>query len=69
MSQGTVKWFNATKGFGFIKPDEGDSDAFVHMNAVQRAGWSHLSEGQRLEFDMVLDRRGKKSAENLKSVA
>jgi CspA family cold shock protein len=68
MSQGTVKWFNATKGFGFIKPDDGTADAFVHISAVERAGLAHLVEGQKIEFDMVKDRRGKMSAENLKPV-
>jgi CspA family cold shock protein len=69
MSQGTVKWFNTTKGFGFIKPDDGGADAFVHISAVERAGLQHLTEGQKLEFDLVQDRRGKMSAENLKPVA
>lgn len=68
MSQGTVKWFNATKGFGFIKPDDGTADAFVHVSAVERAGLAHLIEGQKIEFDLVSDRRGKMSAENLKPV-
>lgn len=68
MSQGTVKWFNAAKGFGFITPDEGGTDAFVHVSAVERAGLTHLSEGQRLEYELVSDNRGKKSAENLKKV-
>lgn len=69
MSQGTVKWFNATKGFGFITQDNGGSDAFVHVSAVEKAGLTHLAEGQRLDFDLVPDRRGKMSAENLKPVA
>jgi CspA family cold shock protein len=69
MPQGTVKWFNSTKGFGFIKPDDGGGDAFVHISAVERAGLSALSEGQKLTFDLVPDRRGKLSAENLKPVA
>jgi CspA family cold shock protein len=68
MSQGTVKWFNSTKGFGFIKPDDGGADAFVHISAVERAGLQHLTEGQKIEFDLVQDRRGKMSAENLKPV-
>ena len=69
MSQGTVKWFNAAKGFGFIQPDEGGPDAFVHISAVERAGFTTLSEGQKVEFDLVADRRsGKKSADNLKAV-
>lgn len=69
MSQGTVKWFNQAKGFGFIQPDEGGKDAFVHMSAVERAGLRYLTEGQKIEFDLVEDRRGKSSAENLKPVA
>jgi CspA family cold shock protein len=69
MTTGTVKWFNATKGFGFIAPDGGGSDAFVHISAVERAGLSNLSEGQKLEFELVTDRRsGKMSADNLKAV-
>jgi CspA family cold shock protein len=68
MSQGTVKWFNATKGFGFITPDEGGPDAFVHISAVERAGLQHLSEGQKIQYDLMQDRRGKMSAENLKTV-
>ena len=69
MPTGTVKWFNAQKGFGFIQPDNGGSDAFVHISAVARAGMSSLSEGQKVEFELVQDRRsGKMSADNLKSV-
>ena len=69
MYTGTVKWFNAQKGFGFIQPDDGSKDAFVHVSAVERAGLSHLSEGQKIEFDLVTDRRsGKQSADNLKQV-
>jgi len=69
MPTGTVKWFNAQKGFGFIQPDNGGSDAFVHISAVERAGLSNLSEGQKVEFDLVADRRtGKMSADNLKAV-
>ena len=64
MATGTVKWFNATKGFGFIAPDDGGKDVFVHVTAVQRAGLQALSEGQRVTFDVVDDRKGKK-AENL----
>ncbi|MBL8663356.1 MAG: cold-shock protein [Alphaproteobacteria bacterium] len=64
MATGTVKWFNATKGFGFIAPDGGGKDVFVHVTAVQRAGLQSLSEGQRVSFDVVDDRKGKK-AENL----
>ena len=69
MSMGTVKWFNSTKGFGFIQPDNGGKDAFVHISAVERAGLNHLVEGQKIEFDLVSDQRsGKQSAENLKTV-
>ena len=69
MTTGTVKWFNSQKGFGFIQPDNGGSDAFVHISAVERAGLSMLSEGQKVEFDLVADRRsGKMSADNLKKV-
>jgi CspA family cold shock protein len=70
MTIGTVKWFNPDKGFGFIAPDEGGNDAFVHVSAVQRAGISDLREGQKVEFDLVQDRRsGKLSADNLRLVA
>ena len=69
MAIGTVKWFNPQKGFGFIQPDDGGKDAFVHISAVERAGLSNLSEGQKLEFELVTDRRsGKMSADNLKAV-
>jgi CspA family cold shock protein len=69
MTTGTVKWFNAQKGFGFIHPDDGGKDAFVHISAVERAGMSSLSEGQKVEFELVTDRRsGKMSADNLKAV-
>jgi cold shock protein len=69
MTTGTVKWFNAQKGFGFIQPDDGGKDAFVHISAVERAGMSSLSEGQKVEFELVTDRRsGKMSADNLKAV-
>jgi CspA family cold shock protein len=65
MQKGTVKWFNATKGYGFIQPSGGDKDVFVHISAVERAGLSTLNEGQVVEFELVTN-RGKISAENLK---
>ena len=65
MATGTVKWFNATKGFGFIQPDGGGKDVFVHISAVERAGYTDLPEGAKLSFDVVPN-RGKESAENLK---
>ncbi len=63
--KGTVKWFNPTKGYGFIKPNGGDKDVFVHISAVERAGLSTLNENQAVEYDLV-ESRGKSSAENLK---
>ena len=65
MPRGTVKWFNATKGYGFIQPEGGGKDTFVHISAVERAGLSNLNEGQIVEYDLVSN-RGKESAENLK---
>ena len=65
MATGTVKWFNATKGFGFIQPDGGGKDVFVHISAVERAGLSTLNEGQTVQYE-VTSNRGKDSAENLK---
>jgi CspA family cold shock protein len=65
MPTGTVKWFNPTKGYGFIQPAEGGKDVFVHVSAVERAGLSTLNEGQRVEYELVSN-RGKTSAENLK---
>ena len=68
MAIGTVKWFNATKGFEFIQPDAGGTDVFVHISAVERAGMRDLNEGQKIEYEVVADRRtGKSSADNLKS--
>lgn len=70
MATGTVKWFNITKGFGFIQPDNGGADAFVHISAVERAGLGSLNEGQKVEYELVADRRsGKMSADNLKAVS
>jgi cold shock protein len=67
MAIGTVKWFNATKGFGFIQPDDGSKDVFVHISAVERAGMHDLNEGQKISYDILADRRtGKSSADNLK---
>ncbi len=65
MATGTVKWFNPVKGYGFIAPDQGASDAFVHISAVEQAGLSGLTEGQRVRFELVTGRNGKKAAENL----
>ena len=67
MNTGTVKWFNNQKGFGFIQPEHGDKDVFVHISAVERAGMSTLNEGQKVAFDVVADKRtGKSAAENLR---
>ncbi|MCY4453652.1 MAG: cold-shock protein [Immundisolibacterales bacterium] len=65
MPTGTVKWFNAAKGYGFIEPEDGSNDAFVHISAVERAGLSTLNEGQRLSFELRPGRNGKSSAEDL----
>ena len=67
MATGTVKWFNTTKGYGFIQPDEGGRDVFVHATAVEAAGLRSLNEGQKVSFDIVPDARGAK-ASNLKAV-
>ncbi len=69
MAMGTVEWFNATKAFGFIQPDAGGADVFVHISAVERAGLRGLNEGQKIAYEIVADKRtGKSSAENLKPV-
>ena len=68
LSQGTVKWFNAQKGFGFIQPDDGSKDVFVHISALERAGMSGLNEGQKLSFELERGQQGKTSAVNLKAV-
>jgi CspA family cold shock protein len=68
MPTGTVKWFNPTKGYGFIEPDDGSKDAFVHISAVERAGLSGLNEGQKVSFELQEGRNGKQSAENLSVV-
>jgi CspA family cold shock protein len=66
VAQGTVKWFNAQKGFGFIQPDNGGNDVFVHISAVERAGLSNLGEGQKISFETETGRNGKASAVNLR---
>jgi cold shock protein len=67
--KGKVKWFNSEKGYGFIQPDDGGSDVFVHMRQVERAGMHNLDEGQKIAFDVVANpKNGKSSAENLRSV-
>ncbi len=69
MSTGTVKWFNAQKGYGFIQPDDGGKDVFVHISAVERSGMASLSEGQKLSYEMMEDRRtGKSSADQLRAI-
>lgn len=69
MNTGTVKWFNAQKGFGFIQPDNNGNDVFVHISAVERAGMDTLTEGQKISYDVVADSRsGKSAAENLRAV-
>ncbi len=69
MQTGTVKWFNTTKGYGFIQPDEGGQDVFVHISAVERAGLRGLNEGQKVSYEIVADRRtGKSSADKLEVV-
>ena len=65
MTTGTVKWFNPTKGYGFIEPEDGSKDVFVHISAVERAGLSGLNEGQRVSYELQAGQNGKSSAENL----
>jgi cold shock protein len=68
MNTGTVKWFNSTKGFGFIQPDNGGADVFVHISAVERAGMRSLNEGQKISYELVQDKRsGRNSADSLKA--
>ena len=69
MATGTVKWFNPTKGYGFIEPEDGGQDAFVHISAVERAGLHSLSEGQKISYDLVPGQNGKSAAENLKEAS
>lgn len=68
MATGTVKWFNGQKGFGFIEPDEGGKDVFLHISAVEQSGISHPAEGQKLSYDLETGRDGRASATNLKVV-
>lgn len=69
MATGTVKWFNDQKGYGFIQPDDGSKDVFVHISAVQRAGMHSLAEGQKISYELIADKRsGKQSADNLKTM-
>ena len=67
MPAGTVKWFNSQKGYGFIQPDDGTKDVFVHISAVERAGLGSLNEGQKISFDIERGQQGKTSAVNLKT--
>ena len=69
MATGTVKWFNPTKGFGFIEPEDGSKDAFVHISAVERAGLGTLNEGQKVSYDLVPGQNGKSAAENLREAS
>jgi len=66
VASGTVKWFNPTKGYGFIAPDDGGSDVFVHISAVEKAGYTSLVEGAKVSYELVTNRSGKQAAENLR---
>jgi cold shock protein len=68
MATGTVKWFNPTKGFGFIEPEDGSKDAFVHISSVERSGLSSLNEGQKVSYELVAGREGKIAAENIEII-
>ena len=68
MATGTVKWFNPRKGYGFIEPEEGNNDVFVHISAVQKSGLDKLTEGQKIEYDLEEQKNGKSAAENIKVV-
>jgi CspA family cold shock protein len=68
MASGTVKWFNSQKGYGFIQPDDGSKDVFVHISAVERSGIGNLQEGQKLSYELERGQQGKTSATNLKAV-
>lgn len=67
MSQGTVKWYNSQKGYGFIMPDDGSKDVFVHVSAIERSGIGHLNEGQKISYDLERGQQGKVSAVNLRA--
>lgn len=66
MAMGTVKWFNSTKGYGFIQPSDGGNDVFVHISAVEKAGYTGLAEGAKISYELFTGRNGKQSAENLR---
>ena len=68
MPTGTVKWFNTVKGYGFVQPDDGSKDVFVHVSAVDQAGISSLQEGQKIEYELVPDKQGRSAAGNLKLI-